>query len=178
MSLAGKFSPLLNLGDFCIETAFLRSQLTFRSALICDPCSQRKCIQSCCSHLQMATLDLNNQLVCQNPPSGRTSKFKFVPPEIPEKLANFTLVKSDHREYTAGQCEVQNGTLVNTRDYHVSEDGSLVHVGKSVFYLCQSGTSKNSFGFQAPIPRKIFVLALLKCHLMVRFGPRPQWNSV
>ena len=126
----------------------------------------------------MATLDLNNQLVCQNPPSGRTSKFKFVPPEIPEKLANFTLVKSDHREYTAGQCEVQNGTLVNTRDYHVSEDGSLVHVGKLVFCLCQSGTSKNSFGFQAPIPRKIFVLALLKCHLMVRFGPRPQWNSV
>ena len=83
----------------------------------------------------MATLDLNNQLVCQNPPSGRTSKFKFVPPEIPEKLANFTLVKSDHREYTAGQCEVQNGTLVNTRDYHVSEDGSLVHVGKLVFCL-------------------------------------------
>ena len=102
----------------------------------------------------MATLDLNNQLVCQNPPSGRTSKFKFVPPEIPEKLANFTLVKSDHREYTAGQCEVQNGTLVNTPDYHVSEDGSLVHVGKLVFCLCQSGTSKNSF--EAEIEKNYF----------------------
>ena len=133
VSLAGKFSPLLDLGDFCIETAFLRSQLTFRSALICDPCSQRKCIQSCCSHLQMAQFDQSNRLVCQNPPGGSRSKFKFVPPGIPEKLGNFTLVKSDRREN--GNCEVQNGTLVNTRDYHVSEDGSRVHVGKSDFFL-------------------------------------------
>ena len=134
VSLAGKFSPLLDLGDFCIETAFLRSQLTFRSALICDPCSQRKCIQSCCSHLQMAQFDQSNRLVCQNPPGGSRSKFKFVPPGIPEKLGNFTLVKSDRREN--GNCEVQNGTLVNTRDYHVSEDGSRVHVGKSDFFSC------------------------------------------
>ena len=130
MSLAGKFSPLLNLGDFCIETAFLRSKLTFRSALICDPCSQRKCIQSCCSHLQMATIDpQSSQMVCQNPPGGG----KFVPPRIPEKLNNFTLVRSENRDYV--NCEVQNGTLVNTRDYHVSEDGSVVHVGKYLFVL-------------------------------------------
>ena len=77
----------------------------------------------------------NNQLVCQNPHAGGSrSKFKFVPPGIPKKLGNFTLVRSDHREYAAN-CEVQNGTLVNTRDYHVSEDGSRVHVGKSNFFL-------------------------------------------
>eukprot|EP00093_Oithona_nana_P003234 03234.XXX_22532_21234_1 [CDS] Oithona nana genome sequencing. len=148
VSLAGKFSPLLDLGDFCIETAFLRSQLTFRSALICDPCSQRKCIQSCCSHLQMAKFDQsNNQLVCQNPHAGGSrSKFKFVPPGIPEKLGNFTLVKSDHREYAAN-CEVQNGTLVNTRDYHVSEDGSRVHVGSnSSVDFCVGFTEMSSDG--------------------------------
>ena len=76
----------------------------------------------------MATFDpKSSQMVCQNPPGGG----KFVPPRVPEFLANFTLVRSENRDYA--NCEVQNGTLVNTRDYHVSEDGSVVHVGKLYF---------------------------------------------
>ena len=40
--MAGVFAPSQKLGEFCIETALLRSKLTYRSALICDPCQHNR----------------------------------------------------------------------------------------------------------------------------------------
>ena len=42
ISMAGVFAPSQKLGEFCIETALLRSKLTYRSALICDPCQHNR----------------------------------------------------------------------------------------------------------------------------------------
>ena len=75
VSMAGIFAPSQNLGDFCIETALLRSKLTYRSALICDPCQIQTCVKSCCSHLQTAQFAQDSgSYTCKNTPilTGRS----------------------------------------------------------------------------------------------------------
>lgn len=134
ISVAGKFRPDYDLGEYCIDTAFLRSLFTFRAAVICNPCHSEKCVQSCCSHLQMAKMNPESgQLVCENTPKG----FRFTSPALPKKLQNLTLIKSDNNRYE--NCEAKNGTMI------VSEKFDIVEGGTSV----SSGERKNCFFFNA-----------------------------
>ena len=90
--MAGIYAPTQDLGQFCIETALLRSKLTYRSALICDPCHIQSCVKSCCSHLQTANFTEDGSYTCQNAP-------KFTPKALaPASYQNLTLVAKPRLE--------------------------------------------------------------------------------
>lgn len=131
VSLAGKYSADLDLGEFCIETAYLKSRLTFRAAVICNPCmKQKKCIQKCCSHLQMAVIDdKSGRIECQNLPSNASIQV----PTIPSDFQKWNLVKRETS--SAASCEAQNGTTVVSSDYEIAEDGSLVTSGMRLIFF-------------------------------------------
>ena len=113
VSAAGKYTPDLDLGDFCIDTAFLKSMLTFHAAVICDPCSHKSCVESCCSHLQMAKFDhQSGKIKCENPPDGPGN---FKSPKIMAPLENLTLIKSDNNRYS--NCDEVNGSLIVTNNF-------------------------------------------------------------
>ena len=127
VSAAGKYTPDLDLGDFCIDTAFLKSMLTFRAAVICDPCSgkSKNCVESCCSHLQMAKFDhQSGKIKCENPSNGPGN---FKSPKIMSPLENLTLVKSDNNRYS--NCDENNGSLIVTNHFELDNDGSTVSSG-------------------------------------------------
>ncbi len=76
VSLAGQYEIGQPLGDFCIDLALPvgpePSGRVFRAALICDPCQGDKmCLRTCCSHLQVGTVDENTgRILCSNPDGG------------------------------------------------------------------------------------------------------------
>lgn len=125
VSLAGKYTPDFELGPFCIDTAYLKSKLTFRAALICDPCLSNSCVQSCCSHLQMAEVQ-SGKIQCLNPPNSG-----FKAPRMPKSLENLTFVKSANRY---AECESKNGTMIMSSHYEISNDGLSASIGKSPFW--------------------------------------------
>ena len=74
VSLAGQYELSQRLGDFCLDIAAPKVGMPFRAALICDPCeSPKMCLRTCCSHLQVGTVnDLTGEIQCSNPEGGPT----------------------------------------------------------------------------------------------------------
>ena len=105
--------------------------LTFRAAVICDPCSQKHCVESCCSHLQMAKFDHHSgKIKCENPPGPGPSNFKS--PKMPTPLENMTFVKSDNRY---SNCDDVNGTMTVSDHYQLGTDGTSVSSGTISYIL-------------------------------------------
>lgn len=126
ISMAGVFAPSQKLGEFCIETALLRSKLTYRSALICDPCqhNSQTCIKSCCSHLQTAQFAQDSgSYTCKNTPilTGRSLAAQT-------EFANLTLIATKPRVRSSierggalggnGLCSV-NDTKILVEDFEL-----------------------------------------------------------
>ena len=105
--------------------------LTFRAAVICDPCSRKNCVESCCSHLQMAKFDHHSgKIKCENPPGPGPSNFKS--PKMPTLLENMTFVKSDNRY---SNCDDVNGTMTVSDHYQLGTDGTSVSSGTIFYFL-------------------------------------------
>ena len=75
-SLGGAYEIDLDLGDFCVDFLWPTTDETTITTLhpvaaICDPCSSRICLRTCCHHFQYAAKGLltHSQLKLQGRPT-------------------------------------------------------------------------------------------------------------
>ena len=72
-SLGGAYEIDLDLGDFCVDFLWPTDETAALDpvAVICDPCSSRICLRTCCHHFQYAAKGLltHSQLKLQGRPT-------------------------------------------------------------------------------------------------------------